>query len=38
MLLENNLTGNNNDLIELLKNNNIEKNYVEYISNKLRDL
>lgn len=38
MLLKNDLTGNNNDIINLLQKNNIDKNVVEYIQKKMDEI
>ena len=38
MLLKNNLTGNNGDLIELLNKNNVDKKLVEYIKVKIEEI
>ena len=38
MLLKNDLTGSNNDIISLLQKNNIDKNVVEYIQKKMDEI
>ena len=38
MLLKNDLTGSNNDIISLLQKNNIDKNIVEYIKGKIDEV
>lgn len=38
MLLKNDLTGNNSDIIGLLEKNNIDKNIVSYIEKKIKDI
>lgn len=38
MLLKNDLTGNNNDIISLLKKNKVEDNIIQYIQNKISEV
>lgn len=38
MLLKNDLTGNNNDIVSLLQKNNIDKNVIEYIQKKMSEV
>ena len=38
MLLKNDLTGSNNDIISLLEKNNVDKNVVEYIKGKIEEV